>query len=151
MDRDGTLLHLICVSINGWRRFICGKNFPSLFVGRCGNIEISLYLKGNSTSWYMFAIESLLILRKLIRILWKKVEGWLGPLYLTNNIFVGFFYGASQCEGSKCGACVVLNISNYVSFKVKMNCGWGTNSRGELWNLFFARYKHVSKLQIVGD
>jgi ribonuclease HI len=71
------------------------------------------------------------------------------------NLAVGFFDGASQCEGSKCGAGAILKCPELGTFSLKMNCGTGTNTRGELlalWCiLYFAYFKKVKRLQLVGD
>jgi len=53
-------------------------------------------------------------------------------LRLDSCILVGFFDREFQNEGLKCGAGVVLKLSNLVCFKVKINRGLGTNSRGEI-------------------
>jgi ribonuclease HI len=74
---------------------------------------------------------------------------------LESHIAVGFFYGASQDGGSRCGAGVVLKCPVLGVYSIKMNCGHGTNSQGEilaLWCiLFFAHFKQISCLQLVGD
>jgi ribonuclease HI len=66
-----------------------------------------------------------------------------------------FFYGASQDKGFKCGVGSLLKCQVLCSFRLKMNCGRGTNTRGELlalWCiLYFARYKKVTRLHLVGD
>jgi ribonuclease HI len=68
---------------------------------------------------------------------------------------VGFFDGASQDRGDKCGAGAVLKCPVLGTYIIKMNCGSGTNTRAELlalWCiLFFACYKKVTRLQLVGD
>jgi ribonuclease HI len=57
--------------------------------------------------------------------------------------------------GFKCGAGAILKCPDLGVFSLKMNCGPGTNTRGELlalWSiLFFAQYKQISCLQLVGD
>jgi ribonuclease HI len=45
---------------------------------------------------------------------------------------VGFFDGASQEKGSKCGAGALLKCPVLGTYRLKMNCGRGTNTRGEL-------------------
>jgi ribonuclease HI len=68
---------------------------------------------------------------------------------------VGFFDGASQDRGDKCGAGDVLKCPKLGTFIIKMNCDSGTNTRVELlalWCiLFFVFYKKVTRLQLVGD
>jgi hypothetical protein len=63
---------------------------------------------------------------------------------------MGFFYGASQDMGTKCGAGVVLKCLVLGTFRLKMNCGCGTNTKGELLSmwciLYFACYKMVNRL-----
>jgi len=68
---------------------------------------------------------------------------------------VGFFDGASQNGGEKCGAGTVLKFPEGGIFSIKMNCGTGTNTREELlalWSLlYFVFHKQVICLQLVGD
>ena len=52
------------------------------------------------------------------------------PPFLHWDLTVGFFDGASQDLGSKCGANAVLKCPTKGTFKIKMNCGKGTNTRG---------------------
>jgi hypothetical protein len=77
------------------------------------------------------------------------------PPILDWDLAVGFFDGASQDKGAKCGAGAILKCPVLGTFRLKMNCGRGTNTRGELlalWCiLFFACYKKVTRLQLVGD
>jgi ribonuclease HI len=77
------------------------------------------------------------------------------PPFLDWNLAVGFFDGASQCEGSKCGARAILKCPELGFYSLKLNCGPGTNTRGELlalWSiLFFAHFKQIKSLQLVGD
>jgi len=79
----------------------------------------------------------------------------LRPPLLDNSLAVGFFDGASQDRGSKCGARVVLKCPAMGLLRLKMNCGIGTNTRGELlalWCiLYFSFYKKVQRLQMVSD
>ena len=67
---------------------------------------------------------------------------------------VGFFDGASQNGGEKCGAGAVLKCPDGGIFSIKMSRGIGTNTRGELmalWSLFFfALHKQVNCLQLFG-
>jgi hypothetical protein len=53
-------------------------------------------------------------------------------LVIETNLVVGFFDGASQSGGEKCGAGAVLKCLEGDIFSIKMNCGMGTNTRGEL-------------------
>jgi ribonuclease HI len=68
---------------------------------------------------------------------------------------VGFFDGASQDRGNKCGFGALLKCPVLGTLKFNMNCGRGTNTMGELlalWCiLYFACYKKLSRLQLVGD
>jgi ribonuclease HI len=77
------------------------------------------------------------------------------PPFLEWNLVMGFFDGASQCEGSKCGAGVILKFPELGFYSLKLNCGPRTNNRGELlalWSiLFFAHFKEIKILQMVGD
>jgi ribonuclease HI len=63
---------------------------------------------------------------------------------------VGFFDGASQDRGQKCGAGAVLKCLVKGTFKIMMTCGRGTNTRSELlvvWCLlYFATYLKVTEL-----
>jgi ribonuclease HI len=90
---------------------------------------------------------------------WKKVllitHRIARPPLLERNWEVGFFDGASQNGGLSCGAGAVLKCPDLGTYSIKMNCGSGTNTRGELlalWSvLFFAHFKQISSLQLVGD
>jgi hypothetical protein len=57
--------------------------------------------------------------------------------------------------GEKCGAEAVLKCPIEGTFRIKMNCGKGPNTRGELlalWCiLYFACFKKITRLQLVGD
>jgi len=68
---------------------------------------------------------------------------------------VGFFDGASQNGGEKCGAGAVLKCPEGDIFSIKLNCSTRTTTRGELlalWSLlFFALHKQVNCLRLVGD
>ena len=68
---------------------------------------------------------------------------------------IGYVDEASQDNGDKCGAGVILKVINESVFKLSLGCGKGTNTRGELlalWCLFcFAHEKHFTHLQVVGD
>jgi ribonuclease HI len=71
------------------------------------------------------------------------------------NLAVGFFDGASQCDGSKCGAGAILKCPDLGFYNLKMNCGSRTNTRGELlalWCiLYIAHFKQIKSLQLVRD
>jgi hypothetical protein len=77
------------------------------------------------------------------------------PPLLEWNLAVGFFDGASQCKGQKCGVGVILKCPVLSTFSIKMMCGTGTNTKGELlalWCiLYFSCFKKVKRLQLVGD
>jgi ribonuclease HI len=66
-----------------------------------------------------------------------------------------YFDGASHSRGEKCGVGAVIKFPVLGIFKIKMNCGSGTNTRSELlalWSLlYFACYKKISILHLVGD
>ena len=49
---------------------------------------------------------------------------------LNNTMPFGFFDGASQEAGMKCGARAVLKLNESRSFHLKMGCGRVTNTRG---------------------
>jgi len=84
-----------------------------------------------------------------------KSCGIVRPPLLDNSLAVGFFYGASQDRVSLCGVGVVLKCPSLGIFRLKMNCGKWTNTRGEilaLWCiLYFSFYKNIQRLQLVGD
>jgi hypothetical protein len=77
------------------------------------------------------------------------------PPILDWDLAVGFFDGASQERGEKCGAGAVLKCPEKGTYKIMMNCGRETNTRGELLTLwcllYFASYIKVTQLQLVGD
>jgi ribonuclease HI len=68
---------------------------------------------------------------------------------------VGFFDGASQEMGKKCGAGAVLKYPVLGTYRIKMNCRSRTNTKGELlalWCiLYFANVMKVSRLLLAGD
>jgi ribonuclease HI len=84
-----------------------------------------------------------------------RIRGLIDHLYFFGILAVGFFDGASQERGETCGAGAVLKCPVLGTFRIKMNCGSGTNTKAELlalWCiLFFAHYKKVTRLQLVGD
>jgi ribonuclease HI len=77
------------------------------------------------------------------------------PPLLDWDMTVGFFDGASQERGTKCGVGAVIKCPVLGTFRLKMNCGSGTNTKGELlalWCiLYFACFKKINRLQLVGD
>lgn len=77
------------------------------------------------------------------------------PPLLEGNLAIGFFDGASQNEGEKCGAGALLKCPEGGIYSIKMNCGTGRNTKGELmtlWSLlFFALHKQVTCLQLIED
>lgn len=48
---------------------------------------------------------------------------------------LGFFDGASQEVGMKCGARVLSKLNGSIVFKLKMGCARGGNTCGELISL----------------
>jgi hypothetical protein len=54
------------------------------------------------------------------------------PPILDWDLAVEFFDGASQEMGKKCGAGTVLKCRVLDTFRIKMNCGSQTNTKGEL-------------------
>jgi ribonuclease HI len=77
------------------------------------------------------------------------------PPILDWDLTVGFFYGASQERGSKCGVGAMIKCPLIGTFRLKMNYGRGTNTKGELlalWCiLYFACIKKINRIQLVGD
>jgi ribonuclease HI len=71
------------------------------------------------------------------------------------DLAVGFFDGASRYMGKKCGAGAVLKCPTLGTYRIKMRCGSGTNTKGEilaLWCiLYFANKLKVSRLMLAGD
>jgi hypothetical protein len=62
------------------------------------------------------------------------------PPLIDWDMTVGFFDGASQDRGSKCGAGAVIKCPVLGTFRLKMYCGNGTNTKGELlalWCILF--------------
>ena len=76
------------------------------------------------------------------------------PTFL-HDISVGYFDGASQDGGTKCGVGAILISPLLGRFNIKWNCGFGTNTRSELlalWSiLHFARSLGIDAIQIAGD
>jgi hypothetical protein len=77
------------------------------------------------------------------------------PPLLDWDMTMGFFHGASQERGTKCGAGEMIKCPMIGTFRLKMNCGRGTNTKGELlalWCiLYFAFFKKINRLHLVGD
>jgi hypothetical protein len=77
------------------------------------------------------------------------------PLVFYWGGVVGFFDGASQERGMKCGAGTILKCSSLGTYKLKMNCGKGTNTKGEmlaLWLiLYFSYLKQVPRLLLMDE
>jgi len=67
----------------------------------------------------------------------------------------GYFDGASQVQGTRCGAGGVIFISPSLNNCWKLNLGVGTNTIAELvglWALLYlARYFGLTHLQVCGD
>lgn len=70
------------------------------------------------------------------------------PPILDWDLAVGFFDGASQERGEKCGVVAVLKCIEKGTYKIMMNCGMETNTKGELLTLwcllYFASYIKVT-------
>ena len=77
------------------------------------------------------------------------------PPCLDWDYAVGFFDGASQDMGKKCGVGSVLKFPALGTFNMKMNCGYGTNTNRELlalWcMLYFENVLKVTRLMMAGD
>ena len=71
----------------------------------------------------------------------------LRPPLFSDTRPLGFFDGSSEEDGSKCGVGVVLKCDEIRLYKISIDCGRGTNTRGELLSLwlFFARFKMFSQ------
>ena len=54
------------------------------------------------------------------------------PPLLEGNLVIGVFDGALQNGGEKCGAGALLKCQVQDVYSIKLNCGTGTNTRGEL-------------------
>ena len=72
-----------------------------------------------------------------------------------HDVSIGYFDGASQDGGSRCGVGAILITPLLGRFNIKWNCGVGTNTRSELlalWSiLHFARSLGIDSIQIAGD
>jgi hypothetical protein len=79
-----------------------------------------------------------------------KISRVVRPPLIDCDLAVGFFDGASQDRGDKCGARAVLKCPVKGTYRLKMNYGRGSNTRGELLALWcilhFAYYKNVTML-----
>jgi len=77
------------------------------------------------------------------------------PLLLDWAGVVGFFDGASQERETKCRLGAILKCPIMGTYKLKLNYGKGTNSKGELMALWLILYfyyiKQVSRLLLIGD
>jgi len=103
--------------------------------------------------WNMLRIShSLFFFGKCLEIKKLRLDK---PFLLDLDLAVGFFDGASQEMGKKCGAGAVLKYSVLGTYRIKMNCRSGTNTKGELlalWCiLYFANVMKVSRLLLAGD
>ena len=76
------------------------------------------------------------------------------PAFL-HDMSLGYFDGASQDGGTKCGVGAILISPLLGRFNIKWNCGFGTNTWSELlalWSiLHFARSLGIDAIQIAGD
>ena len=72
-----------------------------------------------------------------------------------HDMAIGFFDGASQEGGTKCGVGAILISPLLGRYNIMWNCGIGTNTRSEmlaLWSiLHFARTLGIDAIQIAGD
>lgn len=77
------------------------------------------------------------------------------PPLIDWDMEVGFFYGVSQDRGTRCGAGAVIKCPVLGTYRLKMNCSNGTNTKGQilaLWCILsLACYKKIDRLQLVGD
>jgi hypothetical protein len=77
------------------------------------------------------------------------------PLVLDWELTIGFFDGASQERGAKCGEGTIIKCPFLGKFRLKMNYRNGINTKGELlalWCiLYFACYIKLNRIQLVGD
>ena len=68
---------------------------------------------------------------------------------------IGFFDGASQGGGTRCGVGAILIAPRLGRYNIKWNCGSGTNTRAELlalWSiLHLARTLGIDTIQLAGD
>ena len=68
---------------------------------------------------------------------------------------VGFFDGASQGSALLCGVGAILKLENQCHYKIWMNCGFGTNTIGELLSLWillrFCSFLGLDGLHVFGD
>jgi ribonuclease HI len=86
---------------------------------------------------------------------YSKVSRIERPPLLDWDLAVGFFDGASQERGTKCGAGAVIKCPVLGTFRIKMNCGSGTNTRGELLSFvvftLFCFLQKDNNVTLVGD
>ena len=72
-----------------------------------------------------------------------------------HDMAIGFFDGASQEGGTKCGIGAILISPLLGRYNIMWNCGIGTNTRSEmlaLWSiLHFAWTLGIDAIQIAGD
>lgn len=77
------------------------------------------------------------------------------PPSFKHDMAFGYFDGASQDGGNKCGVGAILISPLLGRYNIKWNCGFGTNSRSELlalWSLLhLARSLDIEAIQIAGD
>ena len=73
----------------------------------------------------------------------------------NHDMAIGYFDGASQDGGNKCGVEAILISPHLGRYNIIWNCGIGTNTRSDLlalWSiLHFARSLGIDAIQIAGD
>lgn len=127
----------------GLEGLLYGKFSLVMFVGKCVNRGLEFHLME------MKAIGSF---GEMYKERVKKGMRITNPPTFKLNMPISYFDGASQDHGEKCGVGDVLKIANTIVYKLKMGCGRGTNTRGELlaiWCLiYFANlnFYHIFKL-----
>ena len=76
------------------------------------------------------------------------------PVFI-HDMSIGYFDGASQDGGTRCGVGAILIAPHLGRYNIKWNCGFGTNTWSELlalWGLLhLARSLGIDSIQIAGD
>lgn len=77
------------------------------------------------------------------------------PLVSSDLVPTGYFDGASEEGGLKCGVGAILGIDEFMQIKMKMNCGRSTNTHGGLLALsvllWVAHINQISNMYVLGD
>jgi len=71
------------------------------------------------------------------------------------NSTLSWFDGATRSDGSMCGVGGIIKVQKETTYKWRLNCGKGANTKAELMgacsSLWFVEYLLLSDLHLLGD